>query len=126
MIDGAAMPMGISPSHRIAFAVLGLVTVAIILELVRRDRLKERYALLWMGIAAGALVVGVFPEIIVKLSLLLRFQMITAMFVFSFLLTMAIILAFSVVISRLCEQNRKLTQEVALLAHTVKKLESSQ
>jgi len=41
----------------------------------------------------------------------------------SFLFLLGIVLGFSVIISRLSERNRKLAQELALLAHRVERLE---
>src|SRR5690606_12981446 len=103
---------------------LSVVLFGLVLELVRRDYLKERYALLWLATSVAGLVIGVFPGLIVSLTLWLRFQMLTTLYVMTFLYTLAIILAFSVVISRLSERNRKLAQEVALLNHRVERMES--
>jgi len=85
--------------------------------------LKERYALLWLAASVFGLIIGVFPQIIVYLADTLRFQYLTVFFVMSFVFGLGLVLAFSVVISRLVERNRRLTQEVALLSHTVKELE---
>ncbi len=103
---------------------LSAVLFGLVLELVRRELLKERYALLWLGTSVLGLVVGVFPGIIVRFAVLFRFQMLTALFVVSFVFTLVVILGYSVVISRLSERNRRLTQEVALLANRVAEIEN--
>ena len=79
-------------------------------------RNPERYALLWLATSVAGLVVGIFPGLIVKFALLVQFQMLTALFVVGFIFTLAIVLGFSVVISRLTERNRILAQELALLS----------
>ena len=117
--------LGIQPGHRVALFVLSLTLLGLILELVRRDALKERYALLWLATSLFGLVVGVYPELIVRFAALVQFQMLTAMFVFSFVFMLGIVLNFTVIISRLTERNRDLAQELALLAHQVGRLERS-
>ena len=107
--------IGIQTGHRIALFALSLVFLAFVLELVRRDRLKEKYALLWLGTAFAGLVVGIVPGVITWTAALFHFQILTALFVFAFLFILGVVLVFSVILSRLSEQNRKLAQEVALL-----------
>lgn len=116
-------PAAIQTGHRIALLVLSLLLFGFVLELVRRDLLKERYALLWLATSLFGLVVGIFPSLIIRLSNLLRFQMLTLLFVLAFVFTLAIVLGFSVIISRLTEHNRKLAQELALLANRLERYE---
>lgn len=114
---------GFYPVHRIGLLVLSLLLMLLVLELVRRGRLKERYALLWLGAAGGSLLIGLFPTIIVGLANGLRVQYLTVVYMITFLFLLGIILVFSVVISRLSERCRELAQEAALLAERVQKLE---
>lgn len=110
--------------HRIGLLGVSLLLVLLVLELVRRGYLKERYALLWLGVSVAGLVVGFFPGMIVRLSLLLEFQYLTVVYVASFLFLMTLVLIFSIVISRLTERNRDLAQEIALLSHRMEQLET--
>lgn len=109
--------------HRIALLLISLFVLAIVLEIVRRGLLKERYALLWLAAAGLGLVFGVFPRLIVLLSHVLHVQYLTLLFALSFAFLLGLVLSFSAVISRQTERTRELTQEVALLAHQVKELE---
>ena len=109
--------IGIQPAHRVALLALSLVLLGFVLELVRRDLLREKYALLWLATSLLGLVIGVVPDLLVAFAQMMRFQLLTALFVFSFVFTLAIVLGFTVVISRLSERNRELAQEVALLNH---------
>ena len=109
--------------HRIALLVLSMVLAGLVLELVRRRRFKERYALLWLAAAFSGLVVGVYPRLIVWIAHAAHVQFLTVVFGLSFLFLLGLVLSFSVVISRLSEQNRELAQEVALLSNRLKRLE---
>ena len=118
--------LGLATPHRVCLLVFSLILVGVVLELVRRGLLKERYALLWLGTSACGLVVGVFPGVIVLMSRIFHLQRLTVLFVLSFLFLLGLVLSFSVVISRLAERNRELTQEVALLGAAVKEREKEE
>lgn len=118
-----AAHLAIQPAHRIAITLLSVALFGLVLELVRREYLKERYALLWLATSSAGLVIGVFPGLIVRFAEFFNFQMVTTLFVVSFLYILGIVLSFSVIISKLAERNRRLAQEVALLAHRLDRLE---
>lgn len=120
---GDAPQIGIDLSHRLALLLGSVVLLCLVLELVRRAYLKERYALLWLATSLAGLFLGLFPGIIVIISPVLRVQYLTVLFILAFLFLLGIVLVFTVVISRLSERHRQLTQELALLAHAVKELE---
>ncbi len=117
--------LAIQPTHRIALGLLSVVLFALVMELVRREHLKERYALLWLASSALGLVIGIFPGVIVWFAETFHFQMITTLFAVSFLYVLGIVLSFTVIISRLSERNRRLAQEVALLSHRVQRMEEN-
>jgi hypothetical protein len=109
--------------HRIGLLAFSVILFLLVLELVRRRRFKERYALLWLGSAACGVIVGFFPGIIVWISKVTHVQFLSVFFVTAFLFLLGLVLSFSVVISSLSEQNRELTQELALLAARVGDIE---
>ncbi len=99
--------------------VLGIVAAAIIVltlfEMLRRQRLREKHAVIWTVLAVGALVVAVFPGTIVWLSELLHIQVPSNLvFFLGSLLLLAMSLQHSYEIGRLEEQTRTLAEEVAL------------
>ena len=122
-MNGELDIMSIQPAHRIALMLLSLLLVGLVLELVRRDYLKEKYALLWLATSTAGLIFGIFPRIIIWITSLLHFQLLTTLYAISFLYTLGIVLAFSVIISNQTERNRVLAQEVALLSNRVSRLE---
>lgn len=109
--------------HRLGLFGVSLGLALLIFELVRRGFLKERYALLWLIVAAAGLLIGAVPSIIERLSLWLEFQYLTVFYTASFLFLLLIVLAFTIAISRLSEHARELTQELALLAARLEKVE---
>ena len=125
MSDPTLPFVGFYWSHRVGLLLVSLTFMILVLELVRREHLKERYALLWLAAAACGLGVGFFPGLITWTSARLGFQYLTVFYVGSFLFLLILVLAFTVVISKLSERNRTLAQEVALLARRVEQLERS-
>ena len=120
-----AAQIAIQAPHRIAITILSVILFALVIELVRREYLKERYALLWLATAGVGLVIGIFPGVIARFAAIVHFQLITTLFVVSFLYVLGIVLGFTVIISKLAERNRRLAQDVALLAHRVQRIEEN-
>jgi len=125
MSEDSLEMVGFYWSHRVGLLFVSIAFVGLVLELVRRGHLKERYALLWLAAAAAGLVVGLFPRMIVWVSSAFGFQYLTVFYVCSFLFLLLLVLAFTVVISKLTERNRTLAQEVALLSRRIEVLEAA-
>ena len=123
MNESNAELVGFYLSHRMGLLTVSVLFLVVVLELVRRSHLKERYALLWLAAAVCGLFVGLFPQVIVWFSHAFGFQYLTVFYVSSFLFLLLVVLVFTVLISKLSERNRELAQEVALLAHRVARLE---
>lgn len=113
----------IQSGHRLALMGFSVALLALVLELVRRDLLKERYALLWLGTSVFGLVVGLFPSIIERTAAAFSFQLVTLLFVGAFGFLLLVILGYTVILSRLSERNRKLAQEIALVSQRLEVLE---
>jgi hypothetical protein len=88
----------------------------LVFELVRRKRLLERYALLWMFAAAVLLALSVWADLLNRLSTTVGVQYgPSALFAVALAFVVVLMLHFSLVISRLTDQNKILAQRVALL-----------
>ena len=88
----------------------------IVLELIRRGRLKEKYSLLWLLSGVVLLIFSSSRSILGYVSRLLGiFYPPSFLFLLAFLFLLLITLHFSVVISGLSEKNKHLAQEIALL-----------
>jgi hypothetical protein len=96
-----------------------IVTVALfllVLELVRRRRLAERYALLWMFVAGVLLVLSIWTQGLEVLADAMGIQEpANAIFILSFGAIFFLLLHFSVATSRLAEETKILAQETARL-----------
>jgi hypothetical protein len=109
------------------FAIIGSsCLLLVILELVRRKYLKERYALLWIATGSLFLLLSVWTDILYWISNLLGFTVPSnALFFFGLFFFLLIILSLSVITSRLADKNRTLTQKVVLLEKRIADLEKS-
>jgi hypothetical protein len=101
-----------------AFAIaISLVSLVVIIELVRRRKLKEEYSFLWILTAVGMLVLSSWfglVEWITRLSGAVTPT--TTLFIFGLFFLLLISVHFSTVISRLTSQVRRLAQEMAILS----------
>ncbi len=88
----------------------------VVIDLIRRGKLKERYALLWLCASAVLLVFSLSRRLLEYVSHLIGiFYPPSFLFLLAFLFILLITLHFSAVISHLSEQNKRLAQELALL-----------
>jgi hypothetical protein len=95
-----------------------------ILELVRRRRLLERYALLWIVSAAALLALAAWKGLLEKVASAIGiFYPPSALFVIAFAFILVLLLHFSVAVSRLAEQSKVLAQRLALLEARGRELE---
>lgn len=107
------------------FTIIGSsLILLLVLDLVRRRYLKERYALLWIVTGSLFLLLSIRADLLHWTASLLGFSLPSnALFVLGFVFFLLIILGLTVVSSRLSEKNRALTQEVVLLKKRVTDLE---
>ena len=100
---------------RIIAAILAIAFMALILELIRRHRLHERYSVIWFVAGIAMLAGAAFPDLLRLLANLLGVRDVTiALFSLLFLLLLGLTLSFSVIISRQADQITRLAQEQAL------------
>ena len=95
--------------------VTGLIFLAV-LELVRRRYLAERYALIWMIVSGGLLILAIWTDLLSWGTDLLSIEVpANGLFLAAFGVAFVLLLHFSVATSRLSEQTKILAQEVARL-----------
>ncbi len=98
-------------------AIVGNGTILLlVIELIRRGRLKERYSLVWLFACVSLLILSLSRETLEFFSHLVGIYYAPSfLFLVAFLFLLMITLHFSVVISGLSEKNKKLAQELSLL-----------
>lgn len=104
--------------HQRVFAVLTSIAVlALVLELVRRRRLREEYS--WLWIATAVLMTGIvvwYRPLLYVTWLIGAVSPVTTLLLFASLFLLAIAVHYSIIISRLTTQLKNLAQAHALLA----------
>jgi hypothetical protein len=105
----------LTPQARIIAAVIALVFMLMILELIRRDRLQERYSVIWLLAGAGMLAGAAFPGLLELVADVMGVRDTNvALFSLVLLLLLGLALNFSVLMSRQADQITRLAQELAL------------
>jgi hypothetical protein len=96
---------------------------ALVFELVRRRRLMERYALLWLFASALLLGLAVWRDLLETLADAVGiYYAPSALFAVAFGFVLVLLLHFSLVISRLADNTKVLAQRVGYLQHRVDEL----
>ena len=96
----------------------------LVLELVRRRRLMERYALLWLFSALVLVGLAAWVNLLQDIAALIGIAYPpNALFVIAFGFTLMLLLHFSVAVSRQADQSKVLAQHVALLEERLRATE---
>lgn len=105
-------------------AIFGSVfLIILLLELIRRNYLKERYSLLWLVTGGVFLVLSLIINSLSSVTRLIGFQIVSNALLFAGMIFLVIIaLGTTIAISRLSERNQRLTQEMALLKKKIEDL----
>ena len=109
--------------HRIVAIVIAMLVVAATVEMIRRRKLREEYAMLWLGASLVLLVLAVFPSIPFLLQRVLNINYLTIVVLACFLFLAMILMHFAVVISKQSEQVRQLAERMAILRRRLAELE---
>lgn len=100
--------------------VLGLIgslsTLGIVLELLRRRRLREKYAVFWVVVALVTLLLAAFPSVLVWLSDLAGVAVpANLLFFLASMVLLVVSIQHSHELGRMEDRTRTLAEEVALL-----------
>jgi len=107
--------MSVPLTHRLVSVALAAIVVLVTVEMIRRRKLREEYALLWLAASLALTVLAIFPDIPIRLNRLLNIDYQTIVMILVFLFLGMIVMHFAVVISSHAEQIRQLAQQVAIL-----------
>lgn len=93
-----------------------LIVLVALFEMLRRHRLREKYAIVWFVIAVGVLVVALFPVVLERATSALGLQVpANLLFFVASLVLLILTLQHSYELGRVEERTRTLAEEVALL-----------
>lgn len=97
--------------------IASVAALILVIELVRRRKLREDYSLLWLATAVVLIVLSLSRPLLDRLAELLG--IITyppaALFLVAIIFMLAILLHFSTVLTRLARENKELAQQMSLL-----------
>jgi hypothetical protein len=108
-----------------ALAVVGaVVAVALIVELLRRRQLTEKYAAIWLVLGAAIVLLAVWPALLTQVSRLVGIAVPSNLLFFGAAFVLLFVcLQLSREASRLEEETRTLAEELALLRQDVTRLQ---
>jgi hypothetical protein len=100
----------------IAAFVLAIIIVAVVLDLLRRKKIREKYAALWLIVGAATVVLGAFPQLLAIAAETVGVEVPSnLLFALGILFVLGVLLHLSVEISSVEDETRALAEEVAIL-----------
>jgi len=107
------------------FALVGaIVTLGFMVELLRRRRLREKYAALWITVAVVVMIGVLFPNLLERAAVLVGVTLpINLVFFLGLLLLLVVCVQLSAEVSTLEHETQTLAEEIALLRNRVERLE---
>ena len=117
--------MGIPLEQRLIAVLFSLILVLVTIQLIRKHRLREEYALLWLGASLAIFLLSIFGDVVGRLASFFSVSYSpTLVLVAGLLFALILLLSQSVVISSQADQMRDLAQTVALLEWRVRQIEA--
>jgi hypothetical protein len=115
LLAAQADRVSLTSQTRVIAAVLAILFMLLILDLIRRDRLQERYSVIWFGAGLAMLAGAAFPGLLGSVADLMGVRDTNvALFSIVLLLLLGLALNFSVIMSRQAAQITRLAQERAI------------
>jgi hypothetical protein len=111
-----------TPLQRILILLMATALLWLTFELLRKRRLREEYAVLWVCTGLMLLAFAAFPRTLFIVAAWVGLDHTVLMLLACFLFLMSIVMHYSVVISRHSDREKGLVQEVAFLRHELEEL----
>lgn len=109
---------------QIVLIVSSALFLVFIFELTRKKRIRESFSLVWFLSGIIMLVFSVFRDLLEKLAAFFNVNYAPALIIpITLLIGLLLGIHFSIIISRLTEDNKRLIQEIGLLEQRLKELE---
>lgn len=111
----------------LAAFLLALAIVALVFEMLRRKKLREKYAALWLIVGVATLVLAAFPQLLNIVAALVGVQVPSnLLFAMSILMLLGVCLHLSWEISVVEDETRTLAEEVAILRTQIESIQEKQ
>jgi hypothetical protein len=106
--------------------VVALLLLIVVIEMLRRGRLRERHAIWWLVAGVLALVVGAFPQTLTWASDLIGIEIpLNLVFFVSIAILFLVSLQHSAEVTELEAKTRSLAEEVALMRMRMQQMEAA-
>jgi len=100
------------------------VMLIIVVDLIRREKLRARYSLFWLLVGFIFLIFSLWTNLLNLVARIIGiYTLPNALFFIGFVGTVVILLHFSVIISTLSVENKKLIEKLSILSWRVEELE---
>ena len=110
--------------QRMAAIIVAVGILVLVLELVRRRKLREEYSWFWCATGMLLIALAMFQGVLVEFSRWIgAASPVSTLFFGAILFLVILALQFSVRLSRLTHRNRTLAQRVSLLEDTIQRLQ---
>lgn len=100
---------------QIIIATIVIIALGIIVNMIRKKSLELRYALAWLVVGIGILILDLFPGLIERIAKMMGiYSPINMLFFVGFCFSLAIIFVLTLAVSRMSIRIKELAQELAL------------
>lgn len=100
---------------QIIIAVLIICALIVIIDMIRKKRLELSYALSWLLVGIGVLILDVFPQLIKTISEKIGIvSPVNMLFFFGFCFSLIIIFVLTIAVSKLSIKIKQLAQQIAI------------
>ena len=104
---------------------VSLFILTIVIELIRRNHLKERYSLIWLAAAIVLLAFSIWRKLLDFIALKIGiYYPPSFLFLLAIAFLLILLLHFSMIVSSLSEQNKRLAQEIGMLKTRMRAVEA--
>ncbi|MBO5478120.1 MAG: DUF2304 domain-containing protein [Clostridia bacterium] len=104
--------------------IFGIVFLIFILNLVKKNKLDEKYSIVWIIFSLGILLISIFYELFMKISLKLGvYYPPILLLLFAIIIEGIYIVHITITITKQNKMIIKLTQELAILKEKVEEME---
>ena len=104
--------------------IIGVVFLVMMIELIRKNRVTLKYALLWLFSGLVLLVLAIFPQVLNWVAGLIGvYSPVNALFAILLCCGLVLMISFSVIVSGNKKAVVRLTQKISLLENRIRELE---
>jgi hypothetical protein len=109
---------------RILIGCISVIFFIATFELIRKERLREEYAMLWLLTSCAVAVLSLWPGLVGIISRITGFYYLTAVMGIVFVFFIFLLMHYSIAISKVKEVNKELIQRYALLELRLREMEA--